>query len=306
MTAEADGLAVGFVGLGLMGTPMAARLHRAGFPLTVYNRTRSKAEEFAAAAGGAVRVGRRPAEVAAASRIVITMVADPAALREVALPSGGILEGAREGSVLIDMSTVDPETVRAVGAAAAARGVGMLDAPATGGVTGAKEGTLTLMVGGESAVLEACRPVLQVLARTIVHLGPLGMGAAMKLVNNICSAGYFAVAAEALALGAKAGLDPARMVEVLLGGSGRSEVLVSRAPRILRGDFRPSFRLKYAAKDVGLAVTMARLAGVPVPLTSLLHQLYQSAAAAGQAEQDFSALLLWLEGQTGAPVRPPA
>lgn len=306
MTAGAERLTVGFVGLGLMGAPMAARLHRAGFPLTVYNRTRSKAEEFAAAAGGAVRVGRRPAEVAAASRIVITMVADPAALREVALPPGGILEGAKAGDVLIDMSTVDPETVRAVGAAAAARGVGMLDAPVTGGVTGAKEGILTLMVGGESAVLEACRPVLQVLARTIVHLGPLGMGAAMKLVNNICSAGYFAVAAEALALGAKAGLDPARMVEVLLSGSGRSEVLVSRAPRILRGDFRPSFQLKYAAKDVALAVTMARLAGVPVPLTSLLHQLYQSAAAAGQAEQDFSALLLWLEGQTGAPVRAPA
>jgi len=231
------------------------------------------------------------------------MVADPAALREVALAPGGILEGAREGSVLIDMSTVDPETVRAVGAAAAARGVGMLDAPVTGGVTGAEQGALTLMVGGESAVLEACRPVLRVLARTIVHLGPLGMGAAMKLVNNICSTGYFAVAAEALALGAKAGLDPARMVEVLLSGSGRSEVLVSRAPRILRGDFRPSFQLKYAAKDVGLAVAMARLARAPVPLTTILHQLYQSAAAAGQAEQDFSALLVWLEGQTGAPVR---
>lgn len=306
MAAEADGLAVGFVGLGLMGAPMAARLYRAGYPLTVYNRTRSKAEEFAAAAGGAVRVGRRPAEVASASRIVITMVADPAALREVALAPGGILEGAQEGSVLIDMSTVDPETVRAVGAAAAARSLGMLDAPVTGGVTGAKEGTLTLMVGGETAVLEACRPVLQVLAKTIVHLGPLGMGAAMKLVNNICSAGYFAVAAEALALGAKAGLDPARMVEVLLSGSGRSEVLVSRAPRILRGDFRPSFQLKYAAKDVGLAVSMARLVGAPVPLTMVLHQLYQSAAAAGQAEQDFSALLVWLEGQTGAPVRAPA
>ena len=306
MAAEADGLAVGFVGLGLMGAPMAARLYRAGYPPTVYNRTRSKAEEFAGAAGGAVRVGRRPAEVASASRIVITMVADPAALREVALAPGGILEGAREGSVLIDMSTVDPETVRAVGAAAAARGVGMLDAPVTGGVTGAEQGALTLMVGGESAVLETCRPVLQTLARTIVHLGPLGMGAAMKLVNNICSTGYFAVAAEALALGAKAGLDPARMVEVLLSGSGRSEVLVSRAPRILRGDFRPSFQLKYAAKDVGLAVAMARLAGAPVPLTTILHQLYRSAAAAGQAEQDFSALLVWLEGQTGTPVRAPA
>lgn len=306
MAAKADGLAVGFVGLGLMGAPTAARLYRAGHPLTVYNRTAAKAEAFAAASGGAVRVARRPAEVAAASRIVITMVADPPALREVALGPGGILEGAQEGSVLIDMSTVDPETVRAVGVAAAARGVAMLDAPVTGGVTGAKEGTLTLMVGGETAVLEACRPVLQVLAKTIVHLGPLGMGATMKLVNNICSTGYFAVAAEALALGAKAGLDPARMVEVLLSGSGRSEVLVSRAHRLLRGDFRPSFQLKYAAKDLGLAAAMAALAGAPVPLTTILHQLYRSAAAAGQAEQDFSALLVWLEGQTGTPVRAPA
>ena len=301
-----DRVAVGLVGLGLMGAPVAARIYRAGHPLTVYNRTASKAEEFAAAAGGAVRVGRRPAEVAAASRIVITMVADPAALREVTRGPGGSLAGAAAGTTLLDMSTVDPATVRALGEAAAVRGVGMLDAPVTGGVAWAEAGTLTLMVGGEAAVLEACRPILQLLAKTIAHLGPLGMGAAMKLVNNICSTGYLAVAAEALALGAKAGLDPARMVEVLLSGSGRSEVLVSRAPRILRGDFRPSFQLKYAAKDVGLAVAMARLAGAPVPLTTILHQLYQSAAAAGQAEQDFSALLVWLEGQTGTPVRAPA
>ncbi|MBI4390864.1 MAG: NAD(P)-dependent oxidoreductase [candidate division NC10 bacterium] len=302
-TAGPDRVAVGLVGLGLMGAPVAARIYRGGHPLTVYNRTASKAERFAAASGGAARVARRPADAAAGSRVVITMVADPAALREVTLGPGGILEGAAAGTTLIDMSTVDPETVRAVGEAAAARGVGMLDAPVTGGVAGAEAGTLTLMVGGEAAVLEACRPILQLLAKTIAHLGPLGMGAAMKLVNNICSTGYLAVAAEALVLGAKVGLDPAQMVEVLLGGSGRSEVLASRAPRVLRGDFSPGFRLKHALKDVGLAVGMAGRANAQVPVTSAVHRVYQSAAAGGQAEHDSSAVFRWLEELNGAAVR---
>ena len=269
---------VGFIGLGRMGKPMALNLLKAGFALTVYNRSRKAVDELAAAGASAVD---SPAEVAAASEFVVTCLPGPAEVAEVHLGPGGVLSGARAGSVLVEMSTVDPATHRQLAAAAAERGVAYLDAPVSGGTTGAERGTLSIMVGGEAAVLERAQPLLRVLGERIHHLGPVGSGAVAKLINNMLGAINLLGLYEGLVLGAKAGIDPRLLVEAVNNGSGASRQFAAGAPNILRRDFAPGFTLDLMHKDVSLALELGTSLDLRLLAATLARQVLAEARAAG-------------------------
>ena len=210
---------VGFIGLGLMGKPMALNILKAGFPLTVHNRSRAKVDELA---GAGATPASGPAEVARASDVIITCLPGPADVRSVLMDEGGVLEESKPGSVLIEMSTIDVETHKEIAAAAGERGVDYLDAPISGGTAGAESGTLSIMIGGESQVLERVRPVLDAMGENIYHCGPLGAGAVVKLANNLMVAINAQGVYEGLVLGAKAGVDPSILYEVVANSSGSS------------------------------------------------------------------------------------
>jgi len=279
---------IGFIGLGVMGSRMAATLARAGHSLVVHDVDPIKAGALAAA--GATPCAS-PREVAQKSEIVFSSLPLPATVRSVYLGPDGVLEGARPGMVLVDMSTVDPETSRAVSAAATARGVEYLDAPVSGGYREAETGALVIIVGGDRGAFDRVRDVLAVLGPSIHYAGPSGAGSVVKLVNNVMSMGNVLVAAEAFVLGVKAGMEPARLLEILRGSAGRSFHFERRFPNILARNFAPGFTVDLARKDLGLAVDMARSHDVPVPATSLLHQLYNACAAMGEGSSDFGAII---------------
>ena len=279
---------IGFIGLGVMGSRMAATLARAGHSLVVHDVDPVKAGALAAAGAAACA---SPREVAQTSEIVFSSLPLPATVRSVYLGPDGVLEGARPGMVLVDMSTVDPETSRAVSAAATARGVEYLDAPVSGGYREAETGALVIIVGGDRAAFDRVRDVLAVLGPSIHYAGPSGAGSVVKLVNNVMSMGNVLVAAEAFVLGVKAGMEPARLLEILRGSAGRSFHFERRFPNILARNFTPGFTVDLARKDLGLAVDMARSHDVPVPATSLLHQFYNACAAMGEGSSDFGAII---------------
>src|SRR6185295_10579079 len=279
---------IGFIGLGVMGSRMAATLARAGHSLVVHDVDPVKAGALAAA--GATPCAS-PREVAQTSEIVFSSLPLPATVRSVYLGPDGVLEGVRPGMVLVDMSTVDPETSRAVSAAATARGVEYLDAPVSGGYREAETGALVIIVGGDRAAFDRVRDVLTVLGPSIHYAGPSGAGSVVKLVNNVMSMGNVLVAAEAFVLGVKAGMEPARLLEILRGSAGRSFHFERRFPNILARNFAPGFTVDLARKNLGLAVDMARSHDVPVPATSLLHQLYNAGAAMGEGSGDFGAII---------------
>jgi 3-hydroxyisobutyrate dehydrogenase-like beta-hydroxyacid dehydrogenase len=241
--------------------------------------------------------------VAGRSDVVFTSLPWPATVREVYLGAGGVVEGARPGAILVDMSTVDPETTRAVHAAAAARGVHHLDAPVSGGYREAESGTLVIIVGGERAAFDRAKPVLDVLGATVHHAGPSGAGNIVKLVNNVMSMGNMLVAAEAFVLGVKAGMDAGTLFEILRTSAGRSYHFERRLPSILARNFAPGFTVDLARKDLGLAVDMARSHDVPVPATSLLHQLYSASSALGDGANDFAAIVKLFESWARTEVR---
>jgi len=279
---------IGFIGLGVMGSRMAATLARAGHSLVVHDVDPVKAGALAAAGAAACA---SPREVAQKSEIVFSSLPLPATVRSVYLGPDGVLEGARPGMVLVDMSTVDPETSRAVSAAATARGVEYLDAPVSGGYREAETGALVIIVGGDRAAFDRVRDVLTVLGPSIHYAGSSGSGSVVKLVNNVMSMGNVLVAAEAFVLGVKAGMEPARLLEILRGSAGRSFHFERRFPNILARNFAPGFTVDLARKDLGLAVDMARSHDVPVPATSLLHQFYNACAAMGEGSSDFGAII---------------
>jgi 3-hydroxyisobutyrate dehydrogenase len=219
-------------------------------------------------------------------------------VRSVYLGADGVLEGARPGMVLVDMSTVDPETTRTVSAAAAARGVQYLDAPVSGGWREAETGALVIIVGGQREAFDRVRDVLAVLGSNIHYAGPSGAGSIVKLVNNVMSMGNVLVAAEAFVLGVQAGMEPQRLLEILRTSAGRSYHFEKRFPNILARNFAPGFTVDLARKDLGLAVDMARSHNVPVPATSLLHQLYNACAALGEGSNDFAAIVKLYESWT--------
>jgi 3-hydroxyisobutyrate dehydrogenase len=270
---------VGFVGLGIMGAPMAANLLKAGFSLTVWNRTPARMEPLVEL--GAVAADS-PADVAAASEVTLSCVTNSPDVEAVALGPRGVTEGAAPGSVYIDCSTIAPATARHVAAELSPRGIAMLDAPVSGGDVGAKAGTLAIMVGGEAEVFARCLSVLEAMGKTIVHVGPAGSGQVVKLCNQVAGALNLLAMAEAIALARGAGVDPAKMLEVVSAGAAGSWMLANLAPRAIRGDYAPGFMVDLMQKDLRLVLDEAARGHTPLPGTALVSQLFQVVQAQGR------------------------
>jgi len=290
----AAGDRVGFVGLGVMGLPMARNLTSAGFRVSGWAR-RPEAVELGRAGG----IEMRPslAEVAAASDVVITMVTTSEDVVDVATGEGGLLESMAAGSVLVDMSTVAPEVSRRVAAAAASRGVAFLDAPVSGGSFGAEQGTLTIMAGGDPAVLERCRPIFAALGDPdrLFHTGPVGSGEVVKLVNTMLVGSISAATLEALLVGVRAGVSLKTLVDVVSVSSGGSVQLTGQlAKRALVGELAPGFATDLLVKDLRLAADLASENGQDTPLTDEARRLFEASQAAGHGRQDYTALVVEL------------
>ena len=284
---------VGFLGLGTMGAPMATHLLKAGFSVQVWNRTPAKAEPLRALGA---KVGKAPAHVAAESDVVITMVSQPSDVEAVVLGPDGVAEGIRPGAVLIDMSTVSPATSRTLAGAMAAQGAEFLDAPVVGSKGPATEGTLVILVGGLPTTLERCRPILLAMGKKLMHAGGVGMGAALKLATNLMLAHVAAGFAEGLLLVQRAGLHPARYLEVLEASTFRSPWYQTKGAGMIARDFTPHFALKHMHKDVRLMQALASDVGAALPVTAAIASLFAQADAAGRSELDYSAILAQLEG----------
>lgn len=293
------GQMVAFIGLGLMGRPMARNVLKGGYVLQAYNRTAARAEELR---GLGAAVAGSPREAAKRADLVITMVSDPPALTAVLEGPEGAFAGCRPGTLVIDMSTVDPETSRAMAARAHAVGLRYLEAPVTGGVTGAENGSLTIMVGGELEDLASARPLLGTMGRKILHAGPVGNGAVLKLATNLVASTIFTAMAEGLVFATKAGVDPQLAAEVL---AERSPLIAGAVPRVLAGQFEARFPLKHAHKDVHLALGTARALGVPLFALGAVGQFYTAGLAKGLGEQDQTAMIKLLEEIAGVQVRRP-
>jgi len=277
---------IGFVGLGTMGGPMARRLVASGYEVAGHDPSPDRARQ-AAAAG--VTLGASPAAAAKTADVVLSSLPDPAAVRQAYLGPDGVLSTARPGTVLVDMSTIDPDTCREVAAAARTGSVDCLDAPVSGGPVEAGNGKLVFLVGGDAAVLERVRPLLLTLGTELHHIGPLGSGLVVKIVNNMMSMANVAVAAEAMVLGVKAGVDPQRLFDILSTSGGRSHHFLKRFPNVLAGDFTPNFSIGLSRKDVSLALAMAARLEMPVPLASTVRQVYEAAHAQGFGQLDMAA-----------------
>lgn len=278
---------VGFIGLGMMGSPMSKNLLKAGVALTVWNRSEAKMAEVVAAGA---KAGRSPRAVAEASEVVITMLTGPAAVEEVVLGKDGVLEGLARGAVLIDMTTNAPEASRRIAAEVARRGGVMLDAPVSGSVGLAASAALTIQAGGDRKAFEAQREVLAAMGKNIFHVGGPGMGCFVKLVGNAIMGTNMAVLAEAMCLGARAGVPSDVMVEVLKATGAASAVLERRAPNLLKDEYKAQFMLKLLFKDLGLALDSAAAESVPMPVLGLVRQIYAQALADGRGDDDFSAI----------------
>ena len=290
---------IGFIGLGIMGRGMAANILKAGFPLTVWNRTRDKTEALAAV-GASVAV--TPAALAAASDIIITCVSDTPDVQAVILDEDGVLHGAQPGSLVIDMSTISPAVTQQIAAALAERDVAMLDAPVSGGSEGAARGTLSIMVGGSAESLERAMPVLQTMGQRITHVGPSGAGQTVKLVNQVIVVGNCLAMAEGLMLAQAGGVDLEKALEAVSGGAAGSWMLSNRGPQILARDFRPGFTIALQQKDLRLVLEAADAVGTPVPGTALVFQLYRTLEARGLSGDGNHALIKALETLAGFEV----
>lgn len=283
---------IGFIGLGIMGKPMARNLLKAGYPLTVYNRSGGAVDELAAE--GATPAAS-PREVAERSDVVITMLPDVPTVERVIGGENGVLEGSRPGMLVIDMSTSTPAQARELARIADQRGVAMLDAPVSGGDVGAQQGALSIMAGGSDEAFQRAAPVFHVLGKTVVHVGDSGMGQVVKACNQIIVALTLEAISEALVLGSKAGVDPAVMLQALSGGFAGSKVMEVRGRNFLEHDFRPGARVSIHHKDLGIALAAGRQYGVALPVTGIVDAMFQALEARGQAEQDHSALLTVIE-----------
>jgi len=279
---------IGLIGLGLMGRPMGMNLLKAGYSLTVWNRTSSRASELTAAGA---RLAKSPQEVASGSDFLLTIVSDPHALEEVLWGPAGAMQALRRGSVYMDSSTVSPALARKIAAACAERGARFLDAPVTGGDWGAKKGELVFMVGGDAETLKAAEPVLSVLGKKWFHLGPHGAGQTIKLAMNLILALQVDALAEALALITRAGIPGEKLVEVMQSSMARSGVLDVKAPNLLKGEYVPSFPLRLMHKDLGLALDLANQLGVALPATAAARETYNFVKGAAREDLDYSAVM---------------
>lgn len=290
---------IGFIGLGIMGRGMAANLLKAGFPLTVWNRT---AERMAPLTEQGAQTAASPAGVAAGSDIIITCVSDTPDVEAVILGSQGLIHGVRPGSLVVDCSTISPAATREIAAALAERGVDMLDAPVSGGSEGAAKGTLSIMVGGKAEALERAMPALQALGQRITHVGPNGAGQTVKLVNQVLVVGNALAMSEAFLLAQAGGVDLAKTLEAVEAGAAGSWMLSNRGPQILKRDWRPGFTIALQQKDLRLVLETADQQGVPLPGTALIFQLYRTLEARGLSGDGNHALLKALEFLAGFEV----
>ncbi len=284
---------VGFVGLGIMGKPMARNLMQAGHELVLYNRTHSKAEELAAE--GDAEVAGSPGEVARASDVTITMLPAPPEVEQIILGEDGLLDNAREGSLVVDMSTSSPTLARQMARNARDRGIGMLDAPVSGGDVGAIDGTLSIMVGGEEGDFERARPLFEVMGATVTHVGPPGAGQITKAANQIVVALVIEAVSEALVLGSAGGVSPEKILDVLSGGLAGNKVMEVKREKLLTRDFGPGGKLEFHHKDLGIALSAGREHGVALPVTALVYQLFEAMILRGRGGWDHSALVTLIE-----------
>jgi 3-hydroxyisobutyrate dehydrogenase-like beta-hydroxyacid dehydrogenase len=288
---------IGFLGLGIMGSRMAANIARAGFPLTVWTHTPGKAAGWASEHGA--QLADTPAQVARESDIVVSMVVDGAQVASVLTQADGVIEAARPGLLCVDMSTIAPPDTRRIGSALQAAGVGMLDAPVTGSSPRAEDGSLTIMVGGAAEDYTRARPLLASMGTLVAHVGELGQGEMLKLINNALGAANAAAVAEALLLASAVGIDLDAFVEIVAAGSGGSAQLALKSNAMRNHDYSPLFKTAHMLKDVGLALEEAQSAGVPFPAAAHARDLLTAAMARGHGEQDYASLIEAAEGLAG-------
>lgn len=293
-------LRVGYIGLGLMGKPMARNILKAGFPLVVHNRSRGPVDELVALGAQAAS---SPAEVAAQVDIVITNLPDSPDVEQVALGPQGIIEGAHPGLIFIDHSTIKPETARHIAQVLGEKGVLCLDAPVSGGDIGARQGTLTIMVGGPEEALEKARPVLEAEGRTITPIGGPGAGQVAKVANQIMVAAQMVAMAELLLLAQKAGVDPQRVVQAIRGGAAQCWTLEHKPQRLFAGERGPGFKAHMMLKDLDIVLDTARAYGMPLPATATHTQLYRAMQELGLGELDNSAVIAVYEALTGTALQ---
>jgi 2-hydroxy-3-oxopropionate reductase len=279
-----------------MGKPMARNLRRAGYDVVVHNRSRPAVEALLAEGAGD---GRSPRGVAESCETVITMLPDSVDVRQVVLGADGVLEGLRPGSVLIDMSTISPLVTKEIAVAVEGRGATMIDAPVSGGEKGAIEATLSIMIGGPVAAVAKVRSIFEALGKNIVRIGEVGAGQVAKACNQIVVAVTIQAVSEALTLARKAGVDPARVREALLGGFAQSRILDAHGQRILDRNFAPGFRVRLHQKDLGIALDTGKATGTPLLATALVHEVFGALRAQGMEDLDHSAIARFVERQAG-------
>lgn len=287
---------IGFIGLGIMGQGMARNLLKAGFSVTVWNRTAGKMKSLL---DGGAQAGQHPADIAAKSDIIVICVSDTPDVEEVILGKQGVINGASAGSLVIDCSTISPIATRNMAAALAEKNVAMLDAPISGGSEGAANGTLSIMVGGQAKDFERALPVFKAMGKTITHVGQSGAGQTVKLVNQILVVGHALAMSEALLFAQAGGVDLQKALSAVEAGAAGSWMLSNRGPQIIRRDWRPGFTIDLQQKDVRLVLDAADKLGVPLPGTGLIFQLYRTLQAQGLGSQGNHGLVKALENLAG-------
>ena len=291
---------IGFIGLGIMGKPMAKNLLKAGYSLTVHSRSQGPVDELVGDGAARASSGK---EVAQGTEIIVTMLPDSADSERAILGENGVLEGAREDSVIIDMSSIAPLVSREIAAEAAKKNVEMLDAPVSGGEPGAVAGTLAIMVGGKQEVFDRCFPVLDVMGRSVVRVGDVGAGNFVKLANQIIVAANIEAIGEAFVLAQKAGIDPELVFQAIRGGLAGSNALEAKAPMIMERNFKPGFRIRLHQKDLHNALLTGKDLGVPLPVTSLVQQMLGALINQGRGDYDHSAITNFVEDLANTQVQ---
>ena len=294
---------IGFVGLGIMGKPMARNLVEAGYELVVNNRSQEPVDELA---GEGAEAAGSPREVAEKSEIIITMLPDSPQVREVVAEENGVLEGIREGSLVVDMSTISPVVTEELAEQLEERGASMLDAPVSGGDVGAQEGTLSIMAGGSDEDFGRAKPLFDIMGGTVNHVGPTGAGQVTKAANQIVVALTIEAVSEALVLGARGGVAPEKILDVLGGGLAGNKVMEVKREKLLSHDFSPGFRSELHHKDLGIALAAGREYGVALPVTAIVDQMLLAMKKKGWGGEDHSALLRVIEDLSQEEAKEPA
>jgi 2-hydroxy-3-oxopropionate reductase len=291
---------IGFVGLGIMGKPMAKNLLKAGYELVVYDLVAAPVQELVDAGA---KAGSSPKEVAAQGEVIVTMLPNSPHVKEAVLGKNGVIEGARKGSIVVDMSSIAPLAAQEVAVELARKGVEMLDAPVSGGEPKAVDGTLAIMVGGKAEIFEKVKPILLKMGASAVLCGEIGSGNVTKLANQIIVALNIAAMSEALVLAAKAGVDPGKVFDAIKGGLAGSTVLNAKAPMVLKGNYKPGFRIELHIKDLQNALDTAHAIGVPIPLTGTIMEIMQALRVDGKQKDDHGGVIQFYEKMAGQLVR---